>query len=162
MTPPPTTQPGVKAEPPHADPKAEPAKPEKLYEVKFDNTEWSKVFEWLERESGLMYITKDKPTGSVTLKPDRKYTLGELIDLLNERLELDKFVILRKSMSFATFSADTVDASDQRAVTTEQFEAAGRGELRSIVHELLPLEQAARAHQKMDAGEVFGRIVLRP
>ena len=68
----------------------------------------------------------------------------------------------RKSMSFATFSADTVDASDQRAVTTEQFEAAGRGELRSIVHELLPLEQAARAHQKMDAGEVFGRIVLRP
>jgi hypothetical protein len=30
------------------------------------------------------------------------------------------------------------------------------------MHELLPLEQAVLAHQKMDAGEVFGRIVLMP
>jgi NADPH2:quinone reductase len=30
------------------------------------------------------------------------------------------------------------------------------------VHQLLPLEQAVLAHQKMDAGEVFGRIVLTP
>ena len=29
-----------------------------------------------------------------------------------------------------------------------------------MVHEVLPLEQAVLAHQKMDAGEVFGRIVL--
>ena len=29
-----------------------------------------------------------------------------------------------------------------------------------VVHELLSLEQAVLAHQKMDAGEVFGRIVL--
>ena len=36
-----------------------------------------------------------------------------------------------------------------------------RGELQ-VVHELLPLEQAVLAHQKMDAGEVFGRIVLVP
>jgi NADPH:quinone reductase len=31
-----------------------------------------------------------------------------------------------------------------------------------VVHELLPLEQAVLAHQKMEAGEVFGRIVLVP
>ncbi|MFJ9709876.1 zinc-binding dehydrogenase [Streptomyces sp. NPDC101234] len=68
----------------------------------------------------------------------------------------------RKSMSFATFSADTVSAPDRRAVRTEQFAAAGRGELRTVVHELLPLEQAVSAHRKMDAGEVFGRIVLIP
>jgi NADPH:quinone reductase-like Zn-dependent oxidoreductase len=37
-----------------------------------------------------------------------------------------------------------------------------RGELRSVVHELLPLEQAVLAHRKMAAGEVFGRIVLAP
>jgi NADPH2:quinone reductase len=68
----------------------------------------------------------------------------------------------RKSMSFATFSADTVAEADRRAVSTEQFAAASRGELRPVVHELLPLEQAVLAHQKMDAGEVFGRIVLTP
>jgi NADPH:quinone reductase len=68
----------------------------------------------------------------------------------------------QKSMSFATFSAATVTEPDRRAVRTEQFAAAARGELHTVVHELLPLDQAALAHQKMDAGEVFGRIVLTP
>ncbi|WP_218020939.1 zinc-binding dehydrogenase [Nocardia mikamii] len=68
----------------------------------------------------------------------------------------------RKSLSFATFSADTVAESDRRAVRTEQFAAAGRGELRTVVHEILPLDDAVLAHRKMDAGEVFGRIVLAP
>ncbi|RKR92201.1 NADPH:quinone reductase-like Zn-dependent oxidoreductase [Micromonospora pisi] len=68
----------------------------------------------------------------------------------------------QKSMSFATFSAATVTESARRAVRVEQFAAVGRGELRTVVHEILPLEHAVLAHQKMDAGEVFGRIVLIP
>lgn len=68
----------------------------------------------------------------------------------------------QKSMSFATFSAATVPGSDLRDIRVEQFAAASRGELRVAVHELLPLEQAVVAHRKMDAGEVFGRIVLTP
>ena len=31
-----------------------------------------------------------------------------------------------------------------------------------VVHEVLPLEQAVLALQKIEAGEVFGRIVLVP
>jgi NADPH:quinone reductase-like Zn-dependent oxidoreductase len=68
----------------------------------------------------------------------------------------------QKSMSFATFSAATVTQADRRAVRSEQFAAASRGEIEPVVHELLPLDGAVLAHQKMDAGEVFGRIVLTP
>ncbi|WP_249345676.1 zinc-binding dehydrogenase [Microbispora sp. H11081] len=68
----------------------------------------------------------------------------------------------RKSLSFATFSAGTVAGPARRAVRTAQFAAATRGELRTVVHEVLPLEHAVAAHRKMDAGEVFGRIVLVP
>ncbi|MCC3316832.1 zinc-dependent alcohol dehydrogenase family protein [Nocardia africana] len=68
----------------------------------------------------------------------------------------------RKSLSFATFSADTVPEPERRTVRTQQFTAAARGELRTAVHEVLPLDDAALAHRKMDAGEVFGRIVLVP
>ncbi|WRZ95641.1 zinc-binding dehydrogenase [Streptomyces sp. NBC_01007] len=68
----------------------------------------------------------------------------------------------QKSMSFATFSAATVTQADRRAVRSEQFAAASRGEIETVVHELLPLDEAVLAHQKMDAGEVFGRIVLTP
>ena len=72
------------------------------------------------------------------------------------------FAAFQKSLSFATFSANTVPQSDRRAATAELFAAAGRGELDAVVHEVLPLDQAALAHRKMDAGEVFGRIVLTP
>jgi NADPH:quinone reductase len=65
-------------------------------------------------------------------------------------------------MSFATFSANTVTEVERRAVTAGLFAEAIRGELDSVVHAVLPLERAVLAHQKMQAGEVFGRIVLAP
>ncbi|MFD7284750.1 zinc-binding dehydrogenase [Streptomyces sp. NPDC059863] len=68
----------------------------------------------------------------------------------------------QKSMSFAAFSAATVAPAELSAVRGEQFGAAGRGEIEAVVHELLPLDEAVLAHRKMDAGEVFGRIVLTP
>jgi len=76
--------------------------------------------------------------------------------------EMQLLAAFQRSLSFATFSSDTVPAADRRAVRTSQFTAARRGELETVVHEVLPLEQAVLAHQKMDAGEVFGRIVLVP
>ncbi|GII56532.1 oxidoreductase [Planotetraspora thailandica] len=68
----------------------------------------------------------------------------------------------RKSLSFATFSSDTVPAPDRQAVRSSQFADAVHGDLRTVVHEVLPLDQAVLAHRKMDAGEVFGRVVLAP
>ncbi|MGI5153018.1 zinc-dependent alcohol dehydrogenase family protein [Plantactinospora sp. CA-294935] len=68
----------------------------------------------------------------------------------------------QKSMSFATFSAATVAEPARRAVRMKQFAAAGRSQLQTVVHDVLPLEHAVLAHQKMEAGEVFGRIVLTP
>ncbi|MEU9063985.1 zinc-binding dehydrogenase [Streptomyces sp. NPDC048430] len=68
----------------------------------------------------------------------------------------------RKSLSFAAFSAATVTGAERRAVRSEQFAAASRGEIETVVHETLPLDAAVLAHRKMDAGEVFGRIVLTP
>jgi NADPH2:quinone reductase len=66
----------------------------------------------------------------------------------------------QKSMSFATFSTNTVTEADRTAAIADLFAAAARGELEIAVHELLPLDKAVLAHQKMAAGEVFGRIVL--
>lgn len=68
----------------------------------------------------------------------------------------------RRSLSFATFSSDTVPGPDRQTVRSSQFAAAARGGLRTVVHEVLPLDQAAQAHRLMDAGQVFGRVVLAP
>lgn len=132
-TPPATTPPVVKADPPKADP-AKP--PEKLYEVNFVKTEWRQVFEWLEKESGLTYRSKDTPTGTLSLKPTKKYTLGELIDLFNEMLEPD-YVILRKTQSFSTIPAsDKIDRVHIPTVTAEELATRGKTE---VVQMLVPL-----------------------
>jgi NADPH:quinone reductase len=70
------------------------------------------------------------------------------------------FAAFQQSLSFATFSTNTVPEAEQRSATAELFAAATRGELTAVVHAELPLHQAILAHQKMAAGEVFGRIVL--
>ncbi|MFH9042616.1 zinc-dependent alcohol dehydrogenase family protein [Streptomyces sp. NPDC017966] len=68
----------------------------------------------------------------------------------------------RRSLSFATFSSDTVPGPDRQAVRSSQFADAAHGNLRTVVHEVLPLDQAVLAHREMDAGKVFGRVVLVP
>ncbi|WP_423463594.1 zinc-binding dehydrogenase [Promicromonospora sp. MS192] len=68
----------------------------------------------------------------------------------------------RRSLSFATFSLDTVPVPARNAVRAEQLAAAARGDLHAVVHDVLPLDQASTAHQLMDDGVVFGRVVLVP
>ncbi|WP_036960631.1 zinc-dependent alcohol dehydrogenase family protein [Promicromonospora kroppenstedtii] len=68
----------------------------------------------------------------------------------------------QQSRTFGTLSLDSVSAPALAAVRAEQLVAAARGELHAVVHGVLPLDQAAEAHRQMDAGTVFGRIVLVP
>ena len=68
----------------------------------------------------------------------------------------------RQSVSFGTLSLDTVPRAELARVRTEQFAAAVRGEIHAVVYDIMPLDAAAEAHRRMDAGEVFGRIVLVP
>ncbi|MGK5553446.1 zinc-binding dehydrogenase [Actinomadura kijaniata] len=68
----------------------------------------------------------------------------------------------RRSLPFAAFSSGTVPGPDRQAVRSSQFAQAARGDLRTVVHDVLPLDQAVSAHREMDAGKVFGRVVLVP
>ena len=68
----------------------------------------------------------------------------------------------QKSLSFATFSASTVTEAQRMAVTADLLSAAARGDLKVVIDEILPLDQAERAHRRMEAGGVFGRLLLSP
>ncbi|MGW6698690.1 zinc-binding dehydrogenase [Nocardia sp. NPDC055049] len=101
------------------------------------------------------FLTKLEPNG-------RLVVVGVMAGMPPADFGVEMIKAFRRSTSFATFSADTVPISDRRAATAELFAAAVRGELKAVVHEILSLEQAVLAHRRMDAGEVFGRIVLIP
>ena len=72
------------------------------------------------------------------------------------------FPAFQKSLSFATFSANTVPDTERNAMTAALFSSAARGELEMVVHAVLPLEQAVLAHQKLETSEAFGRLLLAP
>ncbi|MGK3951552.1 zinc-binding dehydrogenase [Microbacterium sp. I2] len=68
----------------------------------------------------------------------------------------------QRSLTLSTFSLDTVSRAELHRVRSAQLEAATRGELHAVVHDVLDLAAAVDAHRSMDAGAVFGRIVLTP
>ncbi|WP_216900179.1 zinc-binding dehydrogenase [Nocardia alni] len=105
----------------------------------------------------------DLPSFFGRLEPNgRMVVVGAMAGMPPADFGAQMVTAFRKSMSFATFSADTVPMPDRRAATAELFATAARGELEAVVHEVLPLDKAVSAHQKMEAGEVFGRIALTP
>lgn len=68
----------------------------------------------------------------------------------------------QQSRSVATFSLDSVPTFRRNAMRESLLGATARGELTPVVHATLPLTHAAKAHEDMDRGTVFGRIVLTP
>ncbi|SCB37836.1 zinc-binding dehydrogenase [Rhizobium lusitanum] len=72
------------------------------------------------------------------------------------------YAAFQKSLSFATFSAHTVEPAARRAVVAELFAAASRKELKAVVAEVFALDQVIPAHRKMETGDVFGRLALIP
>ena len=68
----------------------------------------------------------------------------------------------QRSLSFATFSLNTVDVRERNRVRADLFADAANRRVQPVVHDMLPLDRAADAHRAMDAGDVFGRIVLTP
>ncbi len=105
----------------------------------------------------------DVPAFIDRLAPNgRMVVVGVVAGLPPEDFGSRLMATFQQSRSFATFSLNTVPAAARDAVRAGQFAAATRGELQSVVHSVLPLAEAPEAHRLMDAGEVFGRIVLTP
>lgn len=68
----------------------------------------------------------------------------------------------QQSRSVATFSLDSVPRDALGEARAALFRAAAAGTLTPVVDDVLPLAEASEAHRRMDAGRVFGRIVLTP
>lgn len=92
----------------------------------------------------------------------RMVSLGVIAGYPPEDFGMTLIRAFQRSTSFGTFSLNTVPDVERNRVRAGQFDEAARGNLRTVVHDVLPLAAAADAHRRMDAGEVFGRIVLTP
>src|SRR5205823_13533554 len=91
------------------------AKPagEKRVKFEFNNKRWNEVFEWLSDQTGLPLASSIKPTGSFTfiapkgsVGATQGYTIPEVIDIVNEVLLQQKYLLIRRDATFIIIPAD--------------------------------------------------------
>ncbi|MEO2090554.1 MAG: hypothetical protein ABGY75_13800 [Gemmataceae bacterium] len=81
--------------------KIEPRLGEAVYTVDIKDAPFDKVAEALERETGLMFITRDKPDLKITLRTER-VCRAELFAQLDDILYPQGWVFLRTKLSFSS------------------------------------------------------------
>ncbi|MCS7269548.1 MAG: hypothetical protein NZ703_00555 [Gemmataceae bacterium] len=137
-----------------SDKPADKSSSERTITVNFKNAHWDDVLEWFAKESGLTPILTVRPTGSVTLLPpkDRKFTLGEVVDLLNEALIQQRFILIRRQISFYIHPSDEkIDASWVPRIELSELPSRGRTELVQVIVPLktLSVEETGPEVQRM-------------
>jgi NADPH:quinone reductase-like Zn-dependent oxidoreductase len=68
----------------------------------------------------------------------------------------------QKSMIFSTMSLNIYDREERQASMRDLLDLAARGALQPVVHDIVALEDAAAAHEALESGAVFGKVVLVP
>jgi RNA polymerase sigma factor (sigma-70 family) len=109
-----------------------PGKEPKKYTFDFRDTAWADVLAWYSKESGLTPILTIMPTGNVTIASpkDRKLTLGEVTDLINESLMAQKLILVRRTVSFYLHPADEkIDPTLIPRIELSELKERGKTEL---------------------------------
>jgi putative PIG3 family NAD(P)H quinone oxidoreductase len=109
------------------------------------------------------------PVGAPYLEQDLSILSPEgrlvLIGLMGgRRAEIDLSTLLRGRISIIGSTLRSRSA-EEKAIIVEAFidelsEALSQRRIDPVVHEIIPLEEASRAHRMMEKGEHFGKIVL--
>ena len=129
------------AQPSPAQPSGAASKPaEKTVSFNMEGQRWSAVFQWLVDQTGLKYGSSYLPQGSFTFKSpnDRKYTISEVIDIINEALDSNpdqqRYILIRRETSFVLVPADEkIDPTLVPRVAVEDLERRGSTEVVSLV-----------------------------
>ncbi|MBM7771262.1 putative PIG3 family NAD(P)H quinone oxidoreductase [Actinokineospora baliensis] len=78
--------------------------------------------------------------------------------------ELDVSALLRKNATIAATSLRSRPVAEKAAIVAEVvanvWPMLGDGRVRAVTHTVLPITEAARAHEMLDEGGVFGKVVL--
>src|SRR2546423_1621349 len=96
-----------------AAPAASTEKKQPRFAFEMRNKPWSAVFEWLSDRTGLPFISGiSPPPGTFSFINPRingvpkEYTIGEIIDIINDGLLTHKYILLRRPTSFTIVPAD--------------------------------------------------------
>jgi type II secretory pathway component GspD/PulD (secretin) len=128
---------------------------------------WREVLKWLTEVTGKPVVTTTIPTGTCTIEtpPARRYTMPEVIDLLNEALQsgsaTQKYLLINRERSFTLVPADEkIDPTLLPRVRLEDLDRRGNTELVSVVVALRSAVAGDIAPEVKKLLGPFGEVVV--
>jgi hypothetical protein len=117
-----------------ADPEPE------TYSFLFERTPWDDVLAWYAKITGLKADVRAKPVGPLTLKPpkNKRFTVAEITDLLNEALPQQKLLLIPHHKSFAVVRAD--EKIDPKLIPRVEYKDLHKWGKTAVVEVALPVE----------------------
>ena len=136
----------------------------KLFSLEMRNQPWRSVLEWLADQTGTPFIGSPPPGTFTFVSPKgraQQYSLAQIVDILNEALTYQKYLLVRRQNSFTLVPTDEkLDPTVVRPVRLEDLEQYGNSEPVSV---LLPLTSLVARDAAADIKKMlgpFGEVVV--
>jgi len=149
--------------------KAKPRPPEKRISFSMTKKPWqgeSGVLKWLSDQLGIPLVGTAFPTGSFTFNPPvingvvQTYTLPEVVDLINQELQRQKWVLIRYKDHFTVVPSDA-DLPSFPRINLDELPRRGASEVVSLVY---PLKKMGAAELEPEVQKMlmqpFGKVLV--
>jgi RNA polymerase sigma factor (sigma-70 family) len=135
---------------------------EKTYAIEVRDKPWKQVIEWYVEITGLTFVGGQIPEGTFTFvaPAGKRYTVGEITDILNELLLQQKYLLMRRAKSVTLVPADeTIDPTLIPEVTLQELRKRGKTELVALVVPLMFVQAKDIAPEIKKLLGPFGSVV---
>lgn len=135
----------------------------RTYTFEMSNKPWSQVFAWLADQTSSQFIAQTTPTGTFSFvsASQRKYSLPQIVDILNEVLVAKGHLLVRGENSFVLLPADQpVPIELVPRVRVSDLSARGNSELVSVVLALKTVKASEIATDIKKLLSPFGQIAV--
>jgi hypothetical protein len=136
---------------------------DKLLTFEMRNKPWGTVFEWLTDKTGRPFISGSvTPPGTFNFigQQGKKYTIPQVIDIINDGLIAHKWVLLNRGTSFTLVPADEqIDPALVPRVPVKELPEHGNTEIVSIVYQCNSLNAEDSAPEVKKQMGPFGSVI---
>jgi RNA polymerase sigma factor (sigma-70 family) len=135
---------------------------EKLYVFDMRGQPWSAVFDWLTEMTGREFSSTSLPSGTynVVAPKGKKYTIPQIIDLVNDGLLAQRWLLLNRRTTFTLVSADEkIDPALVPRISRRELSEHGDTEIVSIVYQCIALVAEDSAPEVKKQLGPFGEVI---
>lgn len=106
---------------------------EQRYSLRFQNAPWSVVLRQCARDFGMSLDMRQTPAGALSYYDENHYTESQFLDILNDHLLREGFILARNGRKLSLCSAlERIDDGAIPFVSLPQVDGLGRNELASV------------------------------